>query len=703
MSDPVLFIDFETQSANELSESGVDVYSKHRTTHAVCMASAIDGGAVQLWKRGEPLPVHIAQHVMEGKPVVAHNLAFEFNIWNNVCVPKYGWPELKIEQCYDTMAMANSMGLPSSLDMASRAAGLEHKKDATAYRVMLQIAKPKRTSLGEPEFWSYEEIPEKYEHLYRYCMKDVEVERELYYKLKPLNPKERRVWILDQQINQRGVGIDLIHARKCAVLVANQQDKLRERLDELTEGRVPTFDSHVAMKKWILSRGLEIKSVDKEAVSQLLSNKDLAPEIREALEIRKAGAKSSTAKLQAMLCGTTKGRARYTFEYYGAKQTARWAGRRLQLHNMPRSKLKFHQIEDALTRLEKPDEIEILYGDIMQTASDCLRAFLVPAKRNKFMAADFSNIEGRCLAWLADERWKLEAFRNFDAGVGKDLYVLEYARAFGISPDDVSDDQRQIGKVITLSMGYQGGVGAFQNMAKNYGVRVSDEKADELKKAWRGANPKIVKYWYDVDDAVRRAIKNRGAGFSVGNGAARVTFKTIGSFLCAKLPSGRIMYYPYPDIQKQIWVTLYDPKNKKASQKAFIGKTTALAREEADKYAKKKLWQVKEFGDPTDAIVYKSYDSVTKQWGYTSTYGGSIVENLCQGISRDVLAEALLRLDQKGYPIVLHVHDEIVVEVRDDPKIKLSVFEQLMSQTPEWAEGFPIVAKGWQGYRYRKA
>jgi DNA polymerase len=708
MSD-ILFGDFETQSANELTDSGVDVYSKHRTTEAVCLGAAFNNEPVSLWKYGEPLEPRIANHIKKGGILVAHNAPFELNIWNNVCVPKYGWPKLDIEQVFCTMAMANAMGLPSSLGQAAPAAGLEQVKDASAHRIMLQIAKPRTYLNGEPIFWQYKDIPEKFEHLYRYCKQDVAVERGLFYRLNPLSTKERKIWVLDQKINQRGIGIDLPLVKECSVMVDLEQKKLKQKLLEVTDGCVNSFNAHVPLRKWANARGVKTDSVDKEAVSALLKRKDIPSDVREAFEIRKAAAKSSTAKLFAMLVGCTKGRARYTFEYYGAKQTGRWAGRRLQLHNMPRPKLKQKQIEDALTRFKNPEEIEMLYGDIMQTASDCLRAFLIPSRSNKFLTADFSNIEGRCLAWLANEEWKLKAFSEFDEGVGRDLYILEYARAFGIEASEVTDDQRQIGKVITLSMGYQGGVGAFQNMAKNYGVRVSDEKADELKKAWRGANPRIVRYWYEVDDAVRDAIENKGSTYAVGVGPARVFFKVIGSFLCAKLPGGRIMYYPYPDIQKQIWVTLCDPKvknptqsNKGLKSRAFIGKTKALAIAEAEAYAKKKKWEMKEVGEPTDAIVYKSVDADTKQWQYTSTYGASIVENLCQAISRNVLAEALLRLDEAGYPVVLHVHDEIVSEVKDDKAFDLNTYEKLMSEVPEWATGFPIAAKGWEGKRYRK-
>lgn len=693
-----LFIDFETRSKIDLGLCGVDVYSKSISTDMLCMAFCFDDEPVQILKPNYRLSDRVWDHITNGFPVVGHNVNFEWSIWNNVCVPKYKWPELSITQCHDTMAMANAMGFPGGLEMAARAAGITQHKDSLGRRIMLMLSQPKR----DGTFWQYHENPEKFEALYKYCAQDVEVERELYKRLMKLSSRERKLWVLDHKINSRGVGVDIASARKLDDLVKREQERLQIELQTITFNAVTSYNSHAAFKKWAASLGYSgIESIDKESVTKLLKDQKLPKVLRRALEIRQEAAKSSTAKLTAMLKGCTKGRARNTFEFYGAKQTARWAGRRLQLHNMPRAKLPFSAIEDVISRLDNEnaqDEIRILYGSPMQAASDCLRSLLISAPGNRFFCADFSNIEGRALAWLAGEKWKLDAFRDFDNGKGKDLYILEYARAFKVKPETVTPDQRQIGKVITLAMGYQGGVGAFQNMAKAYGVKIPDEEADVLKRLWRAANPKIVQYWYDVQNAAREAIENYGRVTSVGVGPAKITFKHVGSSLQVKDPTGSIMHYPYPKLGKQLWIEIG------GKQKNFTGESDRAVQDSALKYAKGLGETIKMFPETQDCITYKSYDSVTKQWGVTTTYGGSLVENLCQRISRQILADAMLRLEQANFPVVLHVHDEIVSEVKDDlGKFKLSEYERIMSEVPQWAEGFPIAAKGWTGYRYRKS
>jgi len=705
MKQEILFIDFETQSAADLPVCGTDVYTKHPSTDIMCLVYAFDDEPVQIVKPGEELPKRVSDHVKSGGVVVGHNIGgFDFHIWNNVCVKKHGWTPLHIEQCHDTMAMASAMGFPGGLDMAAKCSGLDIQKDLAGGRIMMSLCKPR----ADGNFWTPATAPDRFEKMYDYAKQDIVVTRALWNRLAKLSPLERRLWLLDHKINSRGVGIDLPLAKLFSDMVFAEQEKLQKELHIITANQVPSHASHARFKKWVQSQGFQdITSIDKEAVASILSRGDVPANVRRALEIRRDSAKSSTAKLTAMLYGCTGGRARGCFEHYGAKQTGRWAGRRLQLHNMPRSKLKFKEIEDVLERIRKPDgrdEIEMLYGNPMQIASDCLRSLLVPAKGNKFLAADFSNIEGRCLAWLANEEWKLKAFSDFDNGTGKDLYILEYAKSFRISPDAVTDDNRQVGKVITLALGYQGGVGAFQNMAKNYGVKVTDEKANELKELWRAANPKIVEYWSDVDQAARDAIRNKGTPYTVGAGASTVTFKTTGSFLGVKLPSGRIMYYPYPALWKQVWGKfITDAKSKKVKTKTFHAETETKAQESAREYAKVNNLLVKEISGSQECIVYKAYDSEKKIWGYVPTYGGSLVENLCQAISRDVLADAMLRLESNGYPIILTVHDEAVVEVKDDKSVLLSKYEELMSKVPAWASGFPIASKGWEGFRYRKS
>jgi DNA polymerase len=341
------------------------------------------------------------------------------------------------------------------------------------------------------------------------------------------------------------------------------------------------------------------------------------------------------------------------FQYFGAA-TGRWAGRKIQLQNLPRPKIKQEAIERAISAPEK------ITGNIMQTASDCIRGMFIPAPGNTFICADYSNIEGRCLAWIAGEEWKLRAFRAFDADVGDDLYRLAYAKSFRKNVDKVTDDERQIGKVMELALGYGGGVGAFQTMARGYGVKVTDAKAEELKTAWRDAHPKTKSFWYALEEAASSAITHPGQAFK----ANRIVYIKKGSFLCCKLPSGRIMYYPYPKLE------MVDTP----------------------------------WGDKKMGITYMSQDSQSKKWMRCKTYGGSLCENICQAISRDILAEGMLRLESVKYKIVMHVHDEIVAEIPKEymPEVELEAFESIMAVVPEWATGFPIVAKGWTGDRYRK-
>ncbi|MBK7366162.1 MAG: hypothetical protein IPI97_14690 [Nitrosomonas sp.] len=302
------------------------------------------------------------------------------------------------------------------------------------------------------------------------------------------------------------------------------------------------------------------------------------------------------------------------------------------------------------------ETVDMFYGPPLTVVSDCLRGFLRAAPYHKFIAADFSAIEARVLAWLAGEERVLEVFR----GHGK-IYEAEAAGIYRVNIKDVTKAQRQIGKVAVLALGFGGGVGAFQSMAKNYGVKVPDVQADEIKKAWRLNNPNIVKYWYGLEDAAKQAILRPGAKFYAGHKDRQVCYLFKGSFLWCKLPSGRVICYPYPKIE-----------------------------------AKETPW-----GEMKDTITYVSEDSVTRVWDRQKTYGGSLSENVTQAVSSCLLREAMLRLEEKNYPIVMHVHDEIVCEVPEDFG-SVSEMEQIMSEVPAWAKGLPISAEGWEGQRFRK-
>ena len=667
----VLYIDFETRSVADLPEVGLDNYAAHPSTGVWCMAWEEDDGPAELWWPGrESKPLHrLLGHVYAGARVVAHNVAFELAIWNGVMVPRYGWPELDPKQCECTQAMAYAMAIPASLERAAAAVGIKQQKDMAGHRLMLKLCRPKEIKPDGTIIWhdNHDEL----RRLYEYCKQDVEVERELYKRLVPLSADERKVFLLDYKINRRGVQVDLPAVKAASEVVLHEQDRLNQRIREAT-GNVVGFTTEVArITKWVRDQGVAIDGLAKADVLDALGG-ELPDAVRTVLEIRKEAGRASTAKLNRILTRAgNDGRVRGIFQYHGAG-TGRWAGRDVQPHNFPRPTLTPEEVDAAIGLIKKKDlrRLSLLYGAPMSVVADCLRGMLVAAPGHDLLAGDFANIEGRMLAWLAGEEWKLQAFRDFDAGIGPDTYMLAYARAFNIPVEDVTKDQRQIGKVMELALGYQGGVGAFQTMAGSYGVKVDDTRADVLKNLWREAHPRIVRFWYDLEAAAIDAVLHLGRLFQ----ARGIKYKKVGSFLWCGLPSGRAICYPYPKI-----LEIDTP-----------------------------------WGDRKDALTYMTVVSSSGakkekiipgpaaqgDWQRVATYGGKLAENVTQACARDVLKDAMLRLDAAGFNIVMHVHDEDGVEV--DEKNQASMFKTLMSQVPDWAPGLPIAVETWRGKRYRK-
>lgn len=668
----VLFIDFETKSRVDLKKKGLHNYAIDPSTDFTCLGFAFDDEPVRLIKHGDKLPDDIFFHIVNRDTVVAHNVSFEWNIWNKVCNPKHGWPLLQIDTCHCTMAMANYSGFMSSLENAAISTGIEHKKDIAGSRAMMATCKPGK----DDKFITPETNPEIFETLYKYCKQDVEVERELYKRLRKLPPNEYEIWLADREINERGFEVDVENARKLAIAVEIANTEMLLEFKELTGGQVPTPASHAALKKWLAKYGIETESIDKQHVANLLeadekeldSNKKLPSYVVKALKIRRLYAKNSTAKAQVMvdLAGPDN-RIRNTFVYYGAKQTGRWAGRDLQPHNFPRGNLDEHQIEEAFEFLsfDKTGETFGKFFDVKTDGSSLIRSLIKAKKGHKLVVADWSAIEGRGLAWLAGEKWVLDHYRNFDLGLTKfDAYVMAYARAFRMKPEDVVKDQRFIGKIMELAFGYQGAVGSFHSMAKNYGVKFTDEEAKPLVEAWRESRPATVQLWYDTEEAAMNAVRTPGTTFAVNAGKPNmIRYKKSGSFLLCQLPSGRIMSYPFPKI------------------------------EEIDTpWGKKKM-----------ALTYMYEDTFTKKWTRGPTYGGALVENCCQGLCRDFMGNTILEARKAKLPLVLHVHDEPVGEVPEDSKIYTAqALEKIMNTPPAWAKGFPIDSKGFTTLRYRK-
>ena len=660
----ILHIDFETFSRCELKDAGLANYAADPSTGVHCMAFAFDDLPVDIMTPGEGLPDCIEDHVLDGGLVYAHNAPFEIQIWNNVMAPRYGWPELKPEQCRCTMAMAYAMALPGALAAAAPALGIPQRKDVAGGRVMMQLAKPK----ADGSFWTPEEAPDKFQQLYEYCKQDVVVERAMHQRLRELPEDEQALWVLDYKINQRGVLVDLPAINKALRLVDAEKARLNADMLKVTGGVVGSCTEVQLLVKWIRLQGVEVKGLAKADVLDALDG-DLPANVRAALHLRKEAAKSSTAKLVAMKDRVSAdGRVRGVHQFHGAS-TGRWAGRGIQVQNLPRPRpsTKPKDIQVMIDLFNNPEKLDMFYGPNMDALADCVRGMIIPAPGHDFVAVDFSAIEARGLAWLAGEESVLEIFR----GHGK-IYEHAAAGIYRCPMDEVTKDQRQIGKVAVLALGYGGGIGAFQSMARNYNVKVADEEADSIKKAWRLAHPNIVAYWFALEHAAIDALRS-GETTTAGPDGREVAFKMKGSFLWCRLPSGRLLCYPYPEIR-----SLETPWGEKDS----LSYMTVVSNVKA-----------KVLDDPASSGT----------WKRVATYGGSLAENVTQAVARDLLAEAMTRLEANGYKVVMHVHDEAVAEIAcESDTSTLSKIEALMAVVPSWATGLPLAAEGWRGPRYRK-
>lgn len=703
--------DAESYSLCDLTSSGAYVYGQHPSTGLHCLSYELPGWQNPVcWKAGDADPRELLDYIANGGALGAWNSQFEEHaIWRGIIArTKPHWPQPRTEQFHDIMAWAYAAALPGSLKEAAKALGMEERKDEAGNRVMKQLMRPRKIEDdGTVVWWTPESAPEKFERLYAYCDQDVIVEREAAKRLRPLSPAERQLWLLDQRINQRGVLLDSAAVRGAAALVKTEAQRLSDRMRELT-GCAATNVGGIL--KWLRQYIPDQESLTKADLAELLARPSLPDVVREVLKLRAAAGKASTAKISKMLsCAGKDGRVRGMFQFHRAT-TGRWAGSLIQLHNMPRPKLTPKEAAECIELFGQPngaDCIDLGYAKPMDALSWCLRGMLVPAAGHRLIGGDFANIEGRVLAWLAGETWKLDAFRDYDLKIGPDLYKLAYARAFDISPDEIGkdDERRQIGKVMELAFGYQGGVGSFRSMAKNYSAdlaaiaevveRTADPgawiKAEKkrlwlqvehgmhadlppkiytglrvLVDAWRDAHPYITAFWRDLEECALSAVKYKGQVFKTATGL--ISFVRGEHFLYARLPSGRVLSYARPSIE------------------TVINELT---------------------GNPQQVVQYwaagkdKETGQRKKDFAPVKSYGGLISENVTQATARDCLSEAMERLEAAGYPVVLHVHDEARCEV---PNGRGSVAEctEIMGRAPAWAGGLPIAVECSELVRYHK-
>lgn len=675
-----LHIDFETRGQVDLRRSGAHVYAEDPDTDVWCACYAIDEGPIATWLPKDPPPEDLVAHVQRGGQLWAHNSVFERLIWKHILTPRYGWPLPKLEQWNCTLARAYAMALPGSLENAAASVGLTETKDAAGYKMMMRMAKPRRTINNRPVWW---DEPKRIQRLVTYCRQDVVVERELHRRLNYLREQEHRIWLLDQRINDRGLRVDYDLCLIARELVIQAMNKLNTEIRLISDGHILTVNSVTQIINYCKFRGVKsqdrngkdqvLESIRADAIEELLCRDDLPGKVRRVLEIRREASKVSVQKISALIKSRSKdGYVRGLLAYHAAS-TGRWAGRRFQPQNIKRPVNHDQDTLISIVRNRSISAIELLTNSTLETISDILRGLIVATPGKRLYVADYANIEGRALAWLADETWKVDAFKAYDAGVGPDLYKLAYARAFMVPLEQIDPEQRQLGKVMELALGYQGGVGAFQSMAYNYGVKVSDERANALKKAWRDAHPNIVQFWYDIEAAALNAVRQPGRIWSCD----RLRFRMVGPFLYMQLPSGRALSYPYAKIM-----------NLPTPWKDHTGKLV-----------RKDMLTYKTVINPSNSRRVAPDRDNTPQWSRISAYGGLLTENAVQAIARDVMAEAMLRLELAGFPVILTVHDEIVAETRGKA---VSEFQTIMEQVPDWASGFPIVAKAWAGDRYKK-
>ncbi len=636
-----LYVDIETYCDLDLLVTGVYKYVEDPSFEILLISYTIDNGEIyiiDLTNFDNTLPFLELLNISEKH---AHNAQFE-----RICLNKYFGINTTDWRC--TMVKSAFCGLPLVLESVSEALELgELSKDSAGkalVRYFCQPCKPSKTNGQRLRNLPFHD-PEKWENFKNYCKQDVEAERAIDLRLSKYEFTEQENYLLDQKINDFGVRIDLQMAQNAVDIDAKFSSYLMDRIRELTG--IDNPNSPAQLKKWLSDQtGQNVSTLAKDAIPDLIELSE-GGAVKQVLELRQKLAKTSIKKYQAMIDWYGKDeRVRGVLQFYGASRTGRYSGRAFQPHNLPRNYLP--DLDNARNLIKHGDFelIGMLYSDVPSILSQLIRTALIPAKNKIFNVADFSAIEARVLAWLAGEEWRLEVFR----GHGK-IYEASASMMFNIPIEKITKDSsyRQKGKVAELALGYQGSVDALKRMgAESMGL--TDEEMKNIVNLWRKKSPKIKKFWSDLEGAIVLAVKNKSK-VKLRN----LIFESNGEFLTIQLPSGRKSYY-------------YKPR-------LTIGR----------------------YGN--EAIKYMGVNQETKQWGWVDSYGGKFAENVTQAIARDLLAEAMQRLDKAGFNIAIHVHDEAVCEEETD---RLKEMCRIAAIVPDWAKGLPMGAEGFVSNYYKK-
>jgi DNA polymerase bacteriophage-type len=675
-----LWADVETRGPNFSQGS-----AKYALTVEIIMIQwAIDDGPVHV-EEGPSL--EFLEAAESADEIWAHEAGFDRTMLETTS----WWPKIPLAKWCCTAALARMHGLPGGLGKLSEIFNLGGDAKVKGGKEWIDLfSKPK----ADGTYNDKRSHPKQWAEFLRYGGGDIVSMRTVWHKCPKWNATPR-MWAfqhLDQRMNARGVAVDLLLAEECVKATTKAKKRMAARTAELTDDEVASTTQRDRLLAYMSDYGVDLPDLKADTVKRRLEDESLPEHIKELLRVRQQASKASTAKYSRAINQHVGGRLRNLLVFCGAARTGRWAGRTLQPQNLPRPKHKQWEIDCAI-RMFRAGEID-LYDpdDVLGLASSCLRGLIVAGEGHKLVTSDLKNIEGRIIAWVAGEQWKLDAFAAYDRKEGPDLYKVAYARAFNIDPNDIADEgdqRRQIGKVMELALQYYGGVGAFCSMAEVYGLRLNELAASawpvipaEFKSQaqtaytkavkrhrtygleeriwvvchalvlmWRAAHPAICNFWADLDSACRMATKVPNKEYRVGQ---FITIDRVDNWLRIKLPSGHYLSYPAP---------------------------------RGDDYSSS----------------YLGVDPYTKQWRRISTYSGKRAQNIAEGIGVDFLMDGLLAADDAGYNPILSVHDEAITEPRDmDSYNDEALSRILVGSSDTWALGIPLAAKGFTDYRYRK-
>lgn len=638
-------IDIETYSSTNLNQTGVYRYADSDDFELLLFGYATDFGPVKVvdLTQGEKIPAQIIK-ALDNPNIIksAFNAQFE-----RVCLSRYVGHRLKPAGWHCSRVWSATLGLPLSLRDVGSVLGLPRQK-ITAGKELVRYfctpCKPTKANQNRTRNFPYH-APDKWQQFKQYNQRDVEVEMEITQKLSwfPVPQSEWQNYWMDQDINDRGIKIDqqlVDNAIKCQ---SEFHDQYLEKAKELTGLANP--NSPLQLKDWLTQQGVQVDSLSKAAVAQLLQN--TTGKVHQVLALRKLLSKSSVKKYQAMQKAKCKDdRVHGLLQFYGANRTGRWAGRLVQVQNLPRNSMPDLEASRALVKQGNFSALAMLYDSVPDVLSQLIRTAFIPKENCHFYVADFSAVEARVIAWLSGEEWRQEAFAH-----NKDIYCASASQMFGVPviKHGINGNLRQKGKIAELALGYGGSIGALKAMGATK-LGLTEDELPPLVEMWRQASPHIVHFWWDIDKAAKVCIKTR---LPQESHDMKFTYRSGCMFL--KLRSGRSLCYPQPKIG------------------------------------------INRFG--SESITFMGINTV-KKWSRIETYGAKLVENIVQATSRDLLAEAMHRLEVAGNPVVMHIHDEAVIEAPTGRSLATMV--KIMTEVPDWANGLILNATGFVGDFYKK-